>query len=487
MHPLRSILPLMLLAPCLAGAQASQDLSLEDAVALALEKNMNLHIQRYDPLIAQDSLTVEEAAFDIQLEASGGLGEKKSAYDGDTTSTGYASAGASKKISTGAVLGLSTTLDHSSAITTKDSGTGLKASITQPLLKGAWSDVTLADMRKASSELSQSQLKLRATALDLVLDTTTLYWNLSYAKENVALLESSVRSAELLVEESRAKLDAGLVSEIDLLQAQASLAEKREALTQAELSVAEAADALAQGMGTLLELSGTSFEPGVSKLPEDLSKATPFAETWPVILEQDLDSAMQEEVVRRADLDRVKAMNGRLPQVDLVLETGVSGAAENERRSYSSLADPDGHEWSTELKFSMPLGRRADIAKARQASARLEQAKIKLISIKETLYKNARQTWRDLQLGIDRCNSGKARVDYQKMALEKARSSYSANLISFRELLEAQQDYDDAQLGYLDALRDLAVARATMARLDGTLFDGTISAHTSTPDENISK
>ncbi|MFA5256995.1 MAG: TolC family protein [Opitutales bacterium] len=488
MHPLRISIAALLIAGSALKAQDAQVLTLSEAVAQALHNNLDLRIQKYEPLIAKDTVKVQEAAFDIRLDASAGAGGDKSALTGDATSSGFATAGATKMISTGATVGLTTTLDHSPALA-KDSNTALTASITQPLLRGAWSDVTLAELRKAQSSMTQSQLQLRSKALDLILGVSTQYWNLSHARENVELLKSSVHAAELLVEESRAKLDAGLATDIDLLQAQASLSEKQEALTQAELAIFAAGDELAQSMGTLLEQAGTSFNPSVAALPTDLSKSFAFEQIWPGILAADLDSAMQEEAIRRADLERIQASNGRLPQVDLVLETGLSGSDSSEKDSYDSLANGDGHDWSTTLKFSMPLGRRADIARSRQSQSRLEQAKIQLIAVKQALYKKARQAWRDVELGVDRCNSAKARVEYQSVALDRAKSRYSNNLISFRELLDAQKDFDDARLMYINALRDLAVARATMARLQGGIGEvpGMNDFNTDSIKENTSK
>ncbi len=486
MHSIKTTILALLLAPTLLQAEGEGMLTLQQAVSEALARNMDLRIQRYDPFIARQTLGVEEAAFDIILNADAGLYNANSALDGSSTTKGSLSAGATKKTVTGATLGLTTTLDHNSALA-KDSSSSITASISQPILRGARKEVVLADLNKASSQLSQAQLQLRSNALDLVLEVNTRYWNLSYAKQQVRLLESSVKSAELLLDESRAKLKAGLVSEIELLQAMALLSERREALTKAQLATASAADELAQGMGTLLELGGTSFEPTVAELPTNMGAVTPFGELWPLILERDLASAMQEETIRRAYIDHVKAGNARLPQLDLILQAGLSGADKSEYDSLGSLMDRDGRELNTQLKFSMPLGRKAEIAQSRQAAARLEQERIRLVAVKESLYKNARNTWRDLQLGVDRCYSGKARVDYQLMALEKARSSFSANLISFRELIDAQKDYDDAQLVYLDSLRDLTLARAGMARLDGTLFDESLNANSFNPSEITSE
>jgi outer membrane protein TolC len=451
-------------------AQDAVPLSLQDAVAMALQRNLSLRIQAFEPAIAREGVTVQSAAFDTQLTAEAGAGRVEDASSGVTSSSGSASVGVTKLIGTGATLGLSTSTSHGDALTPDDSAS-LTASIRQPLLRGAWADVTLAQLRKADSQLAEEQLRLRGQALDLALNVCSLYWDLSYSVREVELLQSSVDAAAKLVEETEARLRAGLSSDIDLLQARASLSERREALSQAQLAVSAAGDSLAQAMGVLLDQGGTSFAPNVDALPANDGQIEAFVSLWPTIMSEDLDSLMQEEAIRRADLDLVVARNNRLPQLDMILEAGLIGEGDDERSANRSLRERDGSEWETSLSFSMPIGRREDVALARQAQSRLEQEKLRLLSLRQDLYKEARQAWRDVQLGIERCASADSRVEFQRMALDRAQARYSNNLISFRELLEARQDYDDACLLQIDARRDLAIARSTMARLCGNLMD----------------
>jgi outer membrane protein len=455
---------------------AETQVSLQEAVARALERNLDLRVERYAPEISKQDVVIQDAAFDTKLTGTGSYGKSTDAYKGNNSNAGSATAGVAKEISTGGTVKLETSFDHDTSMAGNsgysymaEDQTGVYLTFTQPLLKGAWADVTLAELRKAKSALTASQLTLRGKALDTVLSVSEKYWNLSYARESVDLKKSSVQAAEKLVEETEAKQKAGLSSDLDLLQARATLSSKKQALTQAELDLSAAGDDLAVLMGSLLEEKGTSYNPEVATLPTNFSHMPGFDDIWPKILAEDIDSLVQEESIRQADLDKIVAENGTKPQIDVSLKAGYAGAGDTEGDSYSSLQDRDGNEWVSSVVFSMPLSRREDIAKSRKAGALLEQAKIKLISVKQALYQKARQAWRDIELGVDRCEATTATVEYQKQALDQAKAKYSSGLISFRELLDAQTDYDTAQDNRIDALRNLVVARYTMARLDGTL------------------
>lgn len=454
----------------------SPNVTLQEAVARALERNLDLRSQRFEPIVSRQDVVIQDAAFDTKLEASGSYGKSTDAYTAQNSAAGSGSVGVSKTVSTGGTVELSSTFSHDTSMSGQsgynympEDKSGLYVTFTQPLLKGAWADVTLAELRKAKSALTAAQLTLRGKALDTVLDVSEKYWNLAYSQDSVELKRTSVKAAEQLVEETQAKAEAGLASDVDLLQAKSSLSSKKQALTQAELDLSTAGDDLAEAMGTLLDEKGTRYNPGITALPTDLGGVGAFDDIWPKILSEDIDSLVQEEKVRQADLDRVVADNGRKPQLDVSLKAGYTGAGNTEGDAYSSLQDRDGNEWTSSLSFSMPLGRREDVARSRRANALLEQSKVQLISVKQTLYKNARQAWRDIELGVDRCESTRAAVEYQKQAFETAKAKYTSGLISFRELLDVETDYDTAQTDHIDALRDLAVARYKMARLDGSL------------------
>jgi outer membrane protein TolC len=493
MHRIRTTLAVLIATASLASAidVLAQQISLQEAVARALERNLDLRSERFQPEISRQNIVIQDAAFDAKLTGTGTYGKTKDAYsggtydyqtgtmtpggDGKNSNAGSASVGVSKLVSTGGTLGVQTSFDHDTSMSggnynfRPEDETGVYVTFTQPLLKGAWADVTLAELRKAKSALTAAQLSLRGKALDTVLDVSGKYWNVSYAHKSVELKKSSVEAAEKLLEETKAKHEAGLVSDVDLLQSQSSLSSKRQALTQARLNLAAAGDDLAAAMGSLLDEKGTAYSPETADLPSDFGHIQSFDDVWPKILSEDIDTLVQEESIRQADIDKHVADNGRKPQLDLSLKAGYTGAGDTEGDSYSSLNDRDGNMWTTSLNFSMPLGRREDVAKSRRASAQLEQAKIKLINVKQTLYKDARQAWRDIELGVERCESTKAAVEYQRQAFETAKAKYSSGLISFRELLDSETDYDNAQDDYIDALRNLAVARYKMARLDGSL------------------
>lgn len=483
-----------------ASAQAPA-LTVEDAVAQALANNLSLQIQRLEPQIAEQSVVIEDSAFDIVFsgDASRTYNSQPNlpdtVYDPVTDSLvtveqsnsvvkrDRLTVSASKQLATGASVTLSTTTSRTSSDASYVLGdqvisaaerhdSTLAARVVQPLLQGAWSGVNLARLRQAQSQLAEERLRLRSRALDVTESVTQRYWALSHAYAQRDLLQSSLEAAQALVNEMEARAERGLATPIDLLQAQALLAERKEAHIQAQNAIADAGDELSQLMGNLLGGTDMWETPAVLPLPRGEVPMVPFATVWPRVLREDLDTQIQEEAIARNDLQRLIDNDARKMRLDAYAEGALVGVSDGSvGRAYGSAIDRDGHEWSAGLQFSIPWGQRDGIARARRADMVLQQAKIYLIELKQDLYKRARNSWRTLDAGNERLKAARAQVEFQDNAYAQAKARYDRGLSSFRDLLEAQRDLDTARMTYIGVLRDLAVAKSALARLDGSLFE----------------
>jgi outer membrane protein TolC len=404
-----------------------------------------------------------------------------------------ATVGATKLLRSGTELSLSTAATRRDSNSTTVVGsqvlsatdrydTSLTARVVQPLLQGAWSGINLARLRQAQSVLAEEQLRSRAQAADVTLAAQQAYWTLSHAYARRDLLGSSVEAAQQLVDEMQARADRGLATPIDLLQAQAELAQRKEDLIQAEVAIGTAGDELAEAMGGLLDQGGVGYTPVVAELPRGEVPLAAFQGVWPRVLEEDFDARIQQEAIARNDLDRIIAEDMHKPRLDAYAQGSLLGVDESgPGRAYGDAARREGHSWSAGVEFSVPWGRREGLARSRQADLIVEQAKIRLIQIKQDLYKRARLAWRTVNAGNERLKAARARLEFEDGAYDQARARYDRGLTSFRELLEARRDLDSARSVYIDVLRDLAIARGALARMDGSLFEQIDFSHNPAP------
>jgi outer membrane protein TolC len=462
-------------------AQQTPNLTVDQAIDNALAKNLGLQISRLETNISEGDVMSAQADFDPEIYANTSYTIRET----DTTTSETVGAesdsrtyqgGVRKLIRTGATIDVSTSTarSDSNALTNIGSNLDYESSvgveIRQPLLKGAWSDYNLATLRKAKSGFSQAKLTVRRDILDVVSQTEKAYWDLAYAYQNVQLQRTGVEASRQLVSETESKFKANLASRVELLQAQSQLASDEEVLLLAESALEEASDALLLLTGGMDE-SYTGEVPAVSILPAVFATVPDFNETWIKALEASEDIAIQEETIYQVEQDGITAKHVRKPQLDVVATGSYIGlddtAVDN---AYENAFDRDGEQWSLMLEFSMPWGQREGKGKELQAKSYLEQEQIRLQKIKQELRSDVRSAWRNVNVGVKRVKNASVTLELQQQAFDEAQAKYKRGLISFREMLEVQRDYDNARQNYLEATKDLMEYNVTLSRLDGTLM-----------------
>lgn len=100
-------------------------------------------------------------------------------------------------------------------------------SLTQPLLKNAWSTATMANIRLAGLAGDVAYQEYRRQLMVVITTAEASYWNLFLAQEQVRFFEDSILLSETLVKDSEQRLQAGRGSELEVLEARAGLALRR--------------------------------------------------------------------------------------------------------------------------------------------------------------------------------------------------------------------------------------------------------------------
>ena len=85
---------------------------------------------------------------------------------------------------------------------------------------------------------------LRATISTTTANVRNAYWDLAYARAAVDVARRSLELADKLVEDNRARVEVGTLAPIDVVQAEAEAANRRQTLAQAEATLATAQLAL---------------------------------------------------------------------------------------------------------------------------------------------------------------------------------------------------------------------------------------------------
>src|SRR6266511_4366154 len=190
-----------------AQPSSKRTLTMEECIRMALERNLDIRIQRYGPEIAHANLSVAYANYDPAFSSSAGQffstsesGFNPSVFNPPSSQTWVEryEAGVGGTAPTGLRYDLTGSLSRSSskvfnnltnALISSDSPfdyrTSVGINLTQPLLKNFWIDSPRLQIALNKRNLRISELTLRQQIMLTVTSVETAYYNLIFALENV--------------------------------------------------------------------------------------------------------------------------------------------------------------------------------------------------------------------------------------------------------------------------------------------------------------
>ena len=458
-------------------------LTLDEAIQTALGNNFAYRIASIDPEIARNQFTGAEAAFDAEIFATGQVSqsERTLTFDNNvgTSSDRRAwQAGVRKRLIYGTSVTARTNLDRNAGnaadfTSSLSQEADLSISVRQPLMRGFGREVNAAGIERARAGFEASVESYRDTVQAIIADVEVAYWSLARWQEQLELNQSNLEVAEALLNEARERERVGMVTHIEVLQAEASRAQRLEEIIATRRSLGDAYDNLLTAMGVLPDVSsaGTDPEHTVESLPETGRDVPEFASLWNLALERDPVLAAQEAVMQQRRLDELTARSATRPNLDLVLSGAYTGLdSELARDAYESAFNRDGHYWSVGLEFSMPWGLRQEKADLRTATQRLEQEDIRFAELRQSLFREVRATYRNLNAVRQSLEAARLTVELQEATFEREKSKYEQGLSAIRDVLEEQSALDQARIRLLQSKFLQLSVEIEMARLSGTIF-----------------
>jgi outer membrane protein TolC len=348
------------------------ELSLQDAVELALENNLDIAVQRYYPWIADTNI--------LKAKAGGqGGGTPGAAFGGSTANlpfynfdpaltgaigydyrtipinngfiAGTGSANVSKLTSHSAFYNLGFTQGFATGTNvsaawdnTRSSSSSLAntfnpsvqsslvLSAQQQLLNGFGLFVNRRNIMIAKNNRKIADWAFTQQAITTVTSTINTYWELVYARANVNVQQQAVTVAEKLYNDNKKQLEIGTMAPLDVTRAESELATNR-----GNLIVAQTAQ-LQQQQAMKNAISKNPLAPNfvnVEIIPTDQpnrpeSVAAPsFEEAVQEAFAKRPD--LQEEAInlQNADIDVRATRNALLPTATLSATYGSSGLAGN--------------------------------------------------------------------------------------------------------------------------------------------------------------
>jgi outer membrane protein TolC len=451
------------LIPIAAAAQSPPlALSLAEAVGEALVSNERV-VNQAD-MIAQADLGLRLArnAFRPKVTPNifGSLGRD------DISSQTYR-IDVAQKLVTGTELRLSTGTasalipgqlgDASSDVLFYNADTTL--TLSQPLLRGfgrtvARRGLDAAEMRREDAARLQS-----LSEQQVAIDVAAAYYRVVSQQAFVDVARQSLLRARRLRDASEAKLDAGLVSQLDVLRSQQLVSQAEMQLFDSQSAVEDARDQLTFLMGRdrIEPFTVDTTIPKPTADPIDVPSATSIALANRLDLKSRIASSDEAENQIRF------SRNQLLPQVDVNFAVTRRETAASFRDSFGL----DGYRFATFFTVAMPVDRTAQQVEYQAAVIDRERRRREAGTLRRQIADHVRQMARERERLVRNVAAAENSVELSRREAEVAQLRYENGLSNNLDLVTAEAGLLHAESRRIQALTDAAVGELRLRAVLG--------------------
>lgn len=472
-----------------APEAARLELSLDDALRLALENNLDLEIEAAGLDALRERAYGSWGAFDPLYEVTARVTDRRqqapsSLSGADVLKENTQSVTGDLKLpfTTGGTLDLGFSSENSKTnnqFSLADTATNdaLRVSYTQPFWRGAWSRYATTEQRLSEIALAQERERREQLVQDLLLSVHRAYWDLVAARDLLGVRELALQLGREQLEQDQRRLDVGVGTEVDVLQSETNVAQREEQLLRARTDLKQASDALRtllfrRAEGEDWDATAARWEALIlpSSAPPGVEFARPdVAQLLPRAFEARAELRQQRWELEAAELRLARANSDRDARLDGTLTASSQGFDGDPQDAFQKALLYDYPTFEASLTLSGSFRNRSAIGAERAARHELRSAHLAFEKLELDVLAELRSAVRELEYQALAVGAANKSADLARRQLEAERARNAQGLSTTFQLLEFQQTLSEALATRSTAQASYAKARAQLARALGAL------------------
>jgi len=469
-----------------AAAGETRRLSVNDAVQLALEQNLNIQVQRLSPQMQDLNVAQVRTAYTPNFSTTFSTSSTDSPvgsflagaatkltqenFLANVSANQLFSWGGSYSVSWDSSRGKSNSLFSSPNPALRST---LNLNYTQPLVRNFKIDSVRQQLLITGKNREISDVQLRQTVLSTLRDVKNAYWELEYANQSLIVQRQSLDLARESLKNNQERVRIGTMAPIDIVEAQAEVAQREESVILAEAEVSRAEDRLR----TLIYDPST---PGFWNLRLELTDHPAF-DARPI----DLEAAVRNALDKRTDLAQARKSleasdiniryfrNQALPDVSVQANYGLSGQGGTaieygsgfppsiigqSSTSYGSvlrtLLGNDFPSWTVGVTVGYPIGQSSAQAGLARAKLQYSQVQLQIRNTELQIASQVREAARQVNTNLKRVDATRASRELSEKRLEAEQKKFAAGMSTSFLVFQAQRDLAVARNSELRATLD---------------------------------
>jgi outer membrane protein len=466
-------------------------LTVEDAVKLALEHNLGVQVARVSPQIQDYGIAQARANWAPVLTSSfstnsntqpprnvfaGGQGQVT-----DERTSG--SLGVQQNLPWGggfynaSWISNRSTTSNSFTLFDPTLSSNLNLQFVQPLLRNFNIDAIRQQVLVGYKNREIADIDLQQTIANTARSVRNAYWDLSYSIASLEVQKQSLDLARESLRNNRARVEIGTMAPIDIVEAEAEVAQREESVILAEAQIQRAED----------NLRALIYDPAMPDFwtvriePAEMPPFQPITvnvdEAVRIALERRTDLRATRKSLEANDVSIRYFRNQTMPEINAQVDYGLSGLGGTAfqrglgalgpgtgdvlgrtQRGYGSvLSDLFNNRypvWTLSLNIGYPIG--TSTAEASLARARLQdsQSQTQLKNQQLQVATQVRDVGRQVQTNHKRVEATRASRQLAERRLEAEEKKFQAGMSTSFFVFQAQRDLSQARANELRAITD---------------------------------
>ncbi|HSW02805.1 MAG TPA: TolC family protein [Sedimentisphaerales bacterium] len=461
---------------------ATMDLSLEQCRMLALENNLSLKASLISPTIAAARLSQEEAKFQSAFYANLNAGKTDNPsisfsdqVTGSKSDYLRGATGVDVPLRTGGTVRfeLSDGRTKTDAIGTQFNpyyGSDLSVSISQPLLQNAGRWVSTYSIRIVMYDRDIADARARLDVITLLAAIDRVYWRLYAARRNLELRQQQYELSQAQLDRARRLVEGGQRAEIEVIRAEAGMAQQLEAIIIAENNLRDRERELKRV---------------VNKAGLDVQTSTilvPRTEPDPVRYELDRSRFVQVAMDSRMELLELQLQllqgdnqvefyrNQTLPVAVLGYTYNITGIGAAQSDSFDMLLDSDFTDHQVSLQMRVPIGNQIARQRLRQAIYTRRQLLATRANREGVIKTEVLNAVDQVEANWQRILAARQNTIVNARLYEAEKRQFEVGMSTSTDVLDAQFNFANAQSSEINALVEYQISLVDLAYATGTIL-----------------
>ena len=464
-------------------------MSLQNCIQQALQHNLDVQIQRYNPEIALYNLRASYGGYDPLLSLSAThtytsqqatvlpngivapsgtfkVNNFQSGLSGELPLTGLQYDFTSELVEQHQ-LGFNT---NDLPVTTPSSSGNIGVKLTQPLLKNLWIDNTRLTIQVDKNRLGYNEQGFKEQVITSMTSVETAYYELIFALENLKVQQEALDLSQTQLDQDKQRLQIGTVALLSVQQDQSQVA-------QNQANVITAQGTLETDQNALKNLITDNYS---SWHDTDIQPSETL--TAPLVL-FDLQDSWSRGMTERPDLIQYRLnveqagiqlkfdRNQLFPELDVIGTYGWNGYGAVFNGTFAEIGRGNLPYYSVEGSLSMPLANRDARNTFKSQKVTLQQAVLQLKQYEQSVLVGIDNAVKTAQTDYESVDATRQARIYAEAALDASEKTYAVGKSTTFEVLTYQNNLTTARGQEIRALANYEQALANLYAAEGSTLD----------------